>query len=50
MGWALTAAVAGDLEASAVQGKIRVNPWALPSDALLGFIEIPAGPFLMGTR
>ena len=24
------------------------NPWHLPDDPLLGFIEIPAGPFTMG--
>lgn len=26
----------------------RTNPWRLPNDPLLGFIEIPAGTFTMG--
>ena len=27
----------------------RSDAWFLPDDALLGFVEIPAGPFLMGS-
>lgn len=27
----------------------RTDAWFLPEDALLGFVEIPAGPFLMGS-
>jgi len=27
----------------------RVDAWQLPDDPLLGFVEIPAGPFLMGS-
>ena len=26
----------------------RQDAWFLPDDSLLGFVEIPAGPFLMG--
>jgi len=27
----------------------RTNAWMLPSDTLLGFVEVPAGPFIMGS-
>ena len=27
----------------------RPDAWFLPDDDLLGFVEIPAGPFLMGS-
>jgi formylglycine-generating enzyme required for sulfatase activity len=29
--------------------RFRLDAWALPDDALLGFVEIPPGPFLMGS-
>jgi formylglycine-generating enzyme required for sulfatase activity len=29
--------------------RFRPDAWFLPSDDLLGFVEIPAGPFLMGS-
>ena len=29
--------------------RFSANPWSLPDDAMLGFIEIPAGTFLMGS-
>ena len=28
----------------------RSDAWFLPDDDLLGFVEIPAGPFLMGSE
>ena len=28
---------------------LRADAWFLPDDALLGFVEVPAGPFLMGS-
>jgi formylglycine-generating enzyme required for sulfatase activity len=30
--------------------RFRGDAWYLPDESLLGFVEIPAGPFLMGTR
>src|SRR5688572_732003 len=27
----------------------RSDAWMLPSDELLGFVEVPAGPFIMGS-
>ena len=29
--------------------RFRLDAWDLPDDALLGFVEIPPGPFLMGS-
>jgi formylglycine-generating enzyme required for sulfatase activity len=29
--------------------RFRADAWFLPDDAMLGFIEVPAGPFLMGS-
>ncbi|MDP7691263.1 MAG: SUMF1/EgtB/PvdO family nonheme iron enzyme, partial [Vicinamibacterales bacterium] len=39
----------GSPETSAAQADVLTNPWGLPEDPLLGFIEIPAGAFTMGT-
>lgn len=33
----------------AVLAKFSAETWFLPDDELLGFVEIPAGPFLMGS-
>jgi formylglycine-generating enzyme required for sulfatase activity len=30
--------------------RFRADAWYLPDEPLLGFVEVPAGPFLMGTR
>lgn len=30
--------------------RFRADAWYLPDEPLLGFVKIPAGPFLMGTR
>ncbi len=30
--------------------RFRADAWFLPDEALLGFVEVPAGPFLMGSR
>ena len=30
--------------------RFRADAWFLPAEPLLGFVEVPAGPFLMGTR
>ncbi|NHZ72112.1 MAG: SUMF1/EgtB/PvdO family nonheme iron enzyme, partial [Aquificales bacterium] len=30
--------------------RFRADTWYLPADPLLGFVEIPAGPFLMGSN
>ena len=45
---AFRAAEPGNVEASVGQTEAEA-PWGLPDDALLGFIEIPAGEFLMGS-
>ena len=29
--------------------RFRADAWYLPDEPLLGFVEIPAGPFLMGS-
>ena len=36
-------------EASTAQANTRANPWGLPDEPLLGFIEIPSGVFTMGS-
>ncbi len=41
-------ASAGDVLAKLGDPRFRADAWFLPNDPLLGFIEIPAGPFLMG--
>ena len=43
-------AQAGDVLARLGDPRFRTDAWCLPNDALLGFVEIPAGPFLMGSR
>ncbi len=30
--------------------RFRADAWSLPDEPLLGFVEIPEGPFVMGTR
>ncbi len=41
---------AGDALALAGDPRFRADAWHLPDEPLLGFVEIPAGPFTMGTR
>jgi formylglycine-generating enzyme required for sulfatase activity len=43
-------AAAGDSLARLGDPRFRADAWYLPDEPLLGFVEIPAGPFLMGTR
>ncbi len=43
-------AAAGDTLARVGDPRCRADAWSLPGDSLLGFAEVPAGPFLMGTR
>lgn len=40
---------AGDALARLGDPRFRANAWHLPDEPLLGFVEIPAGPFLMGS-
>ena len=42
-------AAAGDTLARLGDPRFRADAWFLPDEPLLGFIEIPAGPFLMGS-
>lgn len=42
-------AQAGDALAVLGDPRFRTDAWFLPDEPLLGFIEIPAGPFLMGS-
>jgi formylglycine-generating enzyme required for sulfatase activity len=42
-------AQAGDALAIIGDPRFRNNPWCLPDEDLLGFVKIPAGPFLMGS-
>ena len=42
-------AAAGNALARLGDPRFRENVWHLPADDLLGFIEIPEGPFLMGS-
>jgi formylglycine-generating enzyme required for sulfatase activity len=42
-------AQAGDALADVGDPRFRVDAWSLPNEPLLGFVEIPAGPFLMGS-
>jgi formylglycine-generating enzyme required for sulfatase activity len=39
---------AGDVIAQLGDPRFRSDAWYLPDDDFLGFVEIPAGPFLMG--
>lgn len=43
-------AAAGDTLARLGDPRFRAEAWCLPDEPLLGFIEIPAGPFLMGSE
>jgi formylglycine-generating enzyme required for sulfatase activity len=47
---AVNRAQAGDALASIGDSRFRADAWYLPDDPLLGFVEIPAGPFLMGSN
>ncbi len=42
-------AAAGDALARVGDARFRAEAWSLPDEPLLGFVEIPAGPFLMGS-
>ncbi len=42
-------AQAGDALATIGDPRFRADAWYLPGEPLLGFVEIPAGPFLMGS-
>ncbi|MBN1261414.1 MAG: SUMF1/EgtB/PvdO family nonheme iron enzyme, partial [Anaerolineae bacterium] len=41
---------AGDVLARLGDPRFRSDAWQLPGDALLGFVAVPAGPFVLGTR
>jgi formylglycine-generating enzyme required for sulfatase activity len=43
-------AAAGHALAKLGDPRFRADTWFLPDDLLLGFVEVPAGTFLMGTR
>jgi formylglycine-generating enzyme required for sulfatase activity len=43
-------AAAGDTLARLGDPRFRADAWFLPDEPLLGFVEIPAGPFRMGSR
>jgi formylglycine-generating enzyme required for sulfatase activity len=40
---------AGDTLARLGDPRFRADAWHLPDEPLLGFVEVPAGPFLMGS-
>jgi formylglycine-generating enzyme required for sulfatase activity len=42
-------AAAGNTLARLGDPRFRADTWHLPDEPLLGFVEIPAGPFLMGS-
>ncbi len=42
-------AAAGEALAQLGDPRFRPDAWFLPDDGLLGFVDVPAGPFLMGT-
>ena len=44
-----TRARAGDALALATDPRFRADAWFLPDEPLLGFVEIPAGEFIMGS-
>ncbi len=49
---AAVAAVTADVSSAQLSADppgFRADAWYLPDDELLGFVEIPAGPFLMGS-
>jgi formylglycine-generating enzyme required for sulfatase activity len=41
---------AGEILGQLGDPRFRADAWYLPDEPLLGFIEVPQGPFLMGTR
>jgi formylglycine-generating enzyme required for sulfatase activity len=41
---------AGNALAHLGDSRLREDAWYLPDEPLLGFVEVPAGPFLMGTQ
>ncbi len=43
-------AASGDALARLGDPRFRAKAWYLPDEPLLGFVEVPAGPFLMGTQ
>jgi formylglycine-generating enzyme required for sulfatase activity len=43
-------AAVGNTSARLGDPRFRADAWSLPDEPLLGFVEIPAGPFLMGSR
>ena len=43
------AAAAGDVLAHLGDPRFRADAWFLPDEPLLGFVEVPAGPFQMGS-
>ena len=43
-------AEAGNVLAQLGDPRFRADAWYLPNEPLLGFVEVPQGPFLMGTR
>jgi len=46
---AVDRAQAGDALAAVGDPRFRADAWYLPDEPLLGFVEIPAGPFWMGS-
>jgi formylglycine-generating enzyme required for sulfatase activity len=42
-------AAVGDVLAELGDPRFRADAWYLPDEPLLGFVEIPAGPFVMGS-
>jgi formylglycine-generating enzyme required for sulfatase activity len=42
-------AASGDALARLGDPRFRAEAWHLPNEPLLGFVEVPAGPFLMGS-
>jgi formylglycine-generating enzyme required for sulfatase activity len=43
------AAPLGESESKSQSPRFRADAWSLPDEELLGFVEIPGGPFVMGT-
>ena len=43
-------AEAGNVLAQLGDPRFRADAWYLPAEPLLGFVEVPEGPFLMGTQ
>jgi len=47
---AVERAAAGETLAELGDPRFREDAWHLPDEPLLGFVKVPAGPFLMGTQ